>query len=130
MQNVISDPVFGLPEKGFQKENVKDIPSGMLIWSISEGMFLKNEFQSQPNENSFDRDWKIIRLINDSNCQSAVEKTGFRREKARRSQAGFSLFSSFTNYLTLFSERESDAKCQCIPAKAETDTLVMAEVSG
>ncbi|EHH01446.1 hypothetical protein HMPREF9441_00656 [Paraprevotella clara YIT 11840] len=42
----------------------------------------------------------------------------------------FSLFSSFTNYLTLFSERESDAKCQCIPAKAETDTLVMAEVSG
>ena len=45
MQNVISDPVFGLPEKGFQKENVKDIPSGMLIWSISEGMFLKNEFQ-------------------------------------------------------------------------------------
>lgn len=34
------------------------------------------------------------------------------------------------NYLTLFPERESDAKCQCIPAKAETDTLVMAEVSG
>lgn len=54
MQNVISDPVFGLPEKGFHKENVKDIPSGMLIWSISEGMFLKNEFQSQPNEKSFD----------------------------------------------------------------------------
>lgn len=54
MQNVISDPVFVLPEKGFQKENVKDIPSGMLIWSISEGMFLKNEFQSQPNEKSFD----------------------------------------------------------------------------
>lgn len=54
MQNVISDPVFGLPEKGFQKENAKNSPSGMLIWSIPEGMFLKNEFQSQPNEKSFD----------------------------------------------------------------------------
>jgi hypothetical protein len=54
VQNVISDPVFGLSEKGFQKENVKNIPSGMLIWSIPKGLFLKNEFQSQPNEKSFD----------------------------------------------------------------------------
>jgi len=54
VQNVISDPVFGLPEKGFQKENAKNSPLGMYIWSISEGLFLKNEFQSQPNEKSFD----------------------------------------------------------------------------
>lgn len=54
MQNVISDPVFGLPEKGFQKKNAKNSPLGMYIWSISEGLFLKNEFQSQSNEKSFD----------------------------------------------------------------------------
>ena len=48
MQNVISDPVFGLPEKRIQKENAKISPFGMLIWSIP------NEFQSQPNEKSFD----------------------------------------------------------------------------
>lgn len=40
MQNVISDPVFGLPEKRIQKENAKISPFGMLIWSI-EGAFLK-----------------------------------------------------------------------------------------
>ena len=34
MQNVISDPVFGLPEKRIQKENAKISPFGMLIWSI------------------------------------------------------------------------------------------------
>ena len=54
--------------------------------------------------------------------------SGVKKQDVRRPV--FSLFSSFTNYLTLFSERESDAKCQCILAKAETDTLVMAEVSG
>jgi len=54
VQNVISDPVFGLSEKRIQKENVKNSPSGMLIWSIPEGLLLKNEFQSQPNEKSFD----------------------------------------------------------------------------
>ena len=54
MQNVISDPVFGLPEKRFQKENVKNIPSEMLIWSIPKEKIKKNEFQSQPNEKSFD----------------------------------------------------------------------------
>ena len=53
MQNVISDPVFGLPEKRIQKENAKISPFGMLIWSIPKGLFLKNEFQSQPNEKSF-----------------------------------------------------------------------------
>lgn len=59
-----------------------------------------------------------------------MEKTGFRREKARRSQAGFFPFFVFYELSDPFSERESDAKCQCILAKAETDTLVMAEVSG
>ncbi len=54
MQNVISDPVFGLPEKRIQKENAKNSPSGMLHISIPEGLFLKNGFQSQPNEKSFD----------------------------------------------------------------------------
>ena len=54
MQNVISDPVFGLPEKRIQKENAKISPFGMLIWSIPKGLFLKNEFQSQPNEKLFD----------------------------------------------------------------------------
>ena len=95
MQNVISDPVFGLPEKRIQKENAKISPFGMLIWSIPKGLFLKNEFQSQPNEKSFDRDWKIIRLRKVWKCQSVVEKTGFRREKARRSQAGFFPFFVF-----------------------------------
>lgn len=41
MQNVISDPVFGLSEKRIQKENVKNSLSGMLIWSIPKGLFLK-----------------------------------------------------------------------------------------
>jgi len=54
VQNVISDPVFGLSEKRIQKENAKNSPLGMYIWSIPEGLFLKNEFQSQPNEKSFD----------------------------------------------------------------------------
>lgn len=44
MQNVISDPVFGLPEKRIQKENAKISPFGMLIWSIPKGLFLKMSF--------------------------------------------------------------------------------------
>lgn len=53
MQNVISDPVFGLSEKGIQKENVKNNLSGMLHTSIPEGYFLKKRDFSQPNEKSF-----------------------------------------------------------------------------
>ena len=41
MQNVISDPVFGLPEKRIQKENAKISPLRNAYMEHSEGAFLK-----------------------------------------------------------------------------------------
>ena len=130
MQNVISDPVFGLSEKGIQKENVKNNLSGMLVWSIPEGCFLKKGDFSQPNEKSFGWDWKIVRLRKVWGCQPTREKAGFNREKTRLSRADLPPFFVFYELLDPFFVQESGCKMSVNCCKGKTDKSVMAEVSG